>query len=116
MDFPYRALSVANNTRKMYGSIEDVYGEIIELYNISNEHNFDIGESLFTQCAFFANYEMLLEPKYQQRIKEYSFCKTFSTPAYPSMQETPATLIEDFMIIEEEMNKCVAKEKKDVSK
>ena len=38
----------------------------------------------------------------QNRIKEYQFCKTFNCPPYPSLADTPAILVDDFFIIEEE--------------
>ena len=37
-------------------------------------------------------------------LKKYNFCKTFNSPPFPSLDETPAKLFEDFMIIEQEYN------------
>jgi hypothetical protein len=99
----------------VYESIDDVYNEILDLYNISNEQGFDIGHSLYSQCAFFTGYELLVMPKYQDRIKEYQFCKNFSCPPYPNLQETPVRVIEDFFIIENELHCCMKKEQKDKS-
>ena len=84
-------------------SVDDVYDEIIELYNISNEQGFEVGQALYQQCAFFTDYQLLLRPEHQNTIKEYNYCKTFSCSPYPTMQETPAKLVDDFMIIEEEI-------------
>ena len=98
-------MSVSTNTRKVYESIDDIYNEILDLYIISDEQGFDIGHSLYSQCAFFADYELLVSFKFQDRIKEYNYCKAFSSPPYPSMQETPVEIIDDFMIIEYESNK-----------
>ena len=39
-------------------------------------------------------------------ITKYNFCKTFSCPPFPSLDETPAQIVEDFMKIENELNKC----------
>ena len=105
LEFPYKAISVVTNKKKVYESIEDVYDEIVALYNISNEQGFDVGHSLYSQCAFFADYELLLDSGVQNRIKEYNYCKAFSVPPDPSMQETPVEIIEDFMTIEHECNK-----------
>ena len=112
MKFPYEATSVIANKKKVFSSINDVYDEIVQLYNISEEKGFEIGESLYYQCAFFTDYELLIVPKYQNRIKEYNYCKAFSCPPYPSMQQTPAEIVDDFMIIEHEYNQIINKNSK----
>tara|TARA_R110002020_G_scaffold462445_2_gene681944 strand:+ start:801 stop:992 length:192 start_codon:yes stop_codon:yes gene_type:complete len=53
----------------------------------------------------FCNTSELLDRKTQIRIKEYSFCKAFSCPPYPTLQETPAEIIDDFLKIERNMNR-----------
>ena len=107
MSFPYKAISVATNKKRIYESIDDIYDEIVKLYDLSEEKGFDIGKSLYSQCAFFTDFELLINSKYQNRIKEYNYCKSFSCPPYPSMQTTPADIIDDFMIIDYEYNKIV---------
>ena len=75
-----------------------------------------MGEAIYTQSFFFADQKLLTNSFMQNRIKEFQFCKTFSCPPYPSLQETPANIMDDFFIIEEEYNLCIAKqqqEKKD---
>ncbi len=109
-EFPYNAISVVSNKRRVFNNIEDVYDEIVELYNISKEQGYEIGKSLYAQCAFFTSYERLLDSKHQITIKEYNYCKTFNCSLYPSMQETPSSKIDDFMIIEQEYQSCVNKE------
>ena len=51
---------------------------------------------------FFADHTRLVNQDMQNRIKEYQFCKTFNCPPYPSLADTPAILVDDFFIIEEE--------------
>tara|TARA_B100000700_G_C14693043_1_gene690829 strand:- start:22 stop:180 length:159 start_codon:yes stop_codon:yes gene_type:complete len=48
----------------------------------------------------------------QQRIKEYNFCKSFSVPPYPSLNDTPARVVDDFLEIEYIMNN-IKKEQND---
>ena len=74
-----------------------------------------MGEALYTQALFFADLTLLISSKFQDRIKEYLFCKNFNTPMYSSMQETPAEIIDDFTIIDEEYSACIKhnKENKD---
>ena len=71
-----------------------------------------MGEALYTQALFFADINKFVTEKIQNRIKEYLFCKNFNTPMFPSMQETPAEIIDDFMIIDEEYSSCVKHNKK----
>ena len=52
---------------------------------------------------FFKGAE-LLDKKIQQRIKEYNYCKTFNTAPYPSLSQTPAKVVDDFLEIEYIMN------------
>ena len=94
----------------------DVYEEIIRLYEEADTKGFNVGEAIYTQSFFFTNHALLLDQSMQNRIREYQFCKQFSCAPYPSLKETPAKLIDQFSVIEEECNFCVAKkqqEKKD---
>ena len=75
-----------------------------------------MGEAIYTQSFFFADHELLVDSNMQNRIKEFQFCKAFSCPPYPSLKDTPAEIIDDFFIIEEEYKHCINKqqqEKKD---
>ena len=80
------------------------YDEIIQK-NITN-----IGETLYTEHFFFCNTSELLDEKYQQRIKEYTYCKSFNTAPYNSLQETPAQIADDFMLIENELKQIKSKD------
>ena len=57
-------------------------------------------EELYTMHFFFCNTYELLNPKIKQRIKEYNYAKAFNCPPYPSIQETPAQVVDDFLQIE----------------
>ena len=113
MDFPYEAKCPSNAKKQVFRGINDVYAEIINIYDATEEQGLPIGQSLYSSCAFFADYSVLLDSKIQDRIKEYNYCKTFSCPPYPSIMETPANLIDDFMIIEQEVNSCIQSKKKE---
>ena len=94
----------------------DVYDEIIRIYEEADAKGFNVGESVYDLSFFFADHDLLVDSNMQNRIKEYQFCKSFSCPPYPSLQETPANIIEQFSVIEQEFNSCIAKkqqEKKD---
>ncbi len=72
-----------------------------------------MGEAIYTQLFFFADHSSLIKSEYQNRIKEYLFCKNFSCSPYPSLLDTPADIVDDFLIIDEEYNKCMNKKQED---
>ena len=90
-----------------------MYEEIIRLYDEAEDKGFNVGEAIYTQSFFFTDHALLVDNKMQNRIREYQFCKQFSCPPYSSLQETPATLIKQFSVIEEEFNTCVTKQQQE---
>ena len=113
ISFPYVALCPSTRKKAEFGSILDVYDEIIRLYEEADTKGFNVGEAIYTQSFFFADHELLLDSTMQDRIKEYQFCKQFSCPPYPSLQETPPNIIDDFTIIEQEINHCMNKQQQE---
>tara|TARA_R110002020_G_scaffold475433_1_gene710000 strand:- start:147 stop:500 length:354 start_codon:yes stop_codon:yes gene_type:complete len=105
MDFPYNALSPSLRQQIEFESIDDVYDEIYRLYDEALEKDFGIGEALYTQIPFFADIGLFLDRKCQNRIKEYNFCKNFNCPPAPSLREIKATIVDDFVIIDQEYMK-----------
>ena len=67
---------------------------------IQNSGTKNGSEQLYVEHFLFCNTSELLDTKIQQRIKEYNFCKSFSVPPYPSLNETPARVVDDFLEIE----------------
>tara|TARA_Y100000310_G_scaffold51840_1_gene47718 strand:- start:434 stop:811 length:378 start_codon:yes stop_codon:yes gene_type:complete len=114
--FPYVALCPSTRKKSLFTGITDVYDEIIRLSDEAEQKGFNVGEAIYTQSFFFTDHALLVDNTIQNRIREYQFCKQFSCLPYPSLQETPHKIIEQFSVIEEEFNFCVAKkqqEKKD---
>tara|TARA_Y100001938_G_scaffold4602_1_gene5764 strand:+ start:6019 stop:6372 length:354 start_codon:yes stop_codon:yes gene_type:complete len=115
LNFPYEAVSPSNAKKRVFKGINDVYDEIMRIYEATEEKGLSIGQSLYSSCAFFVDYSLLLDSKIQDRIKEFNYCKTFSCSPYPSMMETPANVIDDFMIIEQEVNQCIQSKQKEAN-
>ena len=115
LDFPYEAKCPSNAKKRIFRGINDVYDEIMKIYEATVEKDLSIGQSLYSSCAFFVDYSLLLDSKMQDRIKEYNYCKAFSCSPYPSMMETPANMIDDFMIIEQEVNQCIQAKQKEAN-
>ena len=92
-----------NNKRILFDSIEDVHLELCRCYDecIEKEIN-SVGETLYVEHFFFCNTSELLNQEAQMTIAKYNFCKAFNCPPYPSLDETPAKLFEDFMKINKE--------------
>ena len=60
----------------------------------------NISETIYVEHFYFANTFELIDKDIQQRIKEYNFCKAFNCPPFPSIKDTPAKVIDDFLEIE----------------
>ena len=115
VSFPYVAECPSNRKKFEFRGITDVHDEIIRLYDEADEKGFNVGEAIYTQSFFFADHNLLLDEDCQSRITEYNFCKQFNCPPYPSLKETPPIIIDDFLIIEQEYNHCVAKKQREKS-
>ena len=109
------ALCPSNRRKSEFKGITDVYDEIIRLSDEAEQKGFNVGEAIYTQSFFFADHNLLIDEGCQSRITEYSFCKKFSCPPYPSLKETTPIIIDDFLIIEEEFNFCIAKKRQEKS-
>ena len=102
VNFPYKALKLSIREQVEFNSIDDIYDELVSLYDEALEKGFDLGEALYTQAAFFTDYELLLNVEIQKMIKQYVFCQSFNCPPYPSLQDTPRNEIDDFLTIHNE--------------
>ena len=103
--YPYYAQSPVDGKRKLFKSKKDVYRELEMCYDEIMENNVNaIGETLYTEHFFFCNTCELIDHECQKTIKKYNYCKTFNTPLYPSLDETPANIVDDFMRIDKEYN------------
>lgn len=112
IEYPYRALSPSTGSERTYCGKSDVHAEILALYDEATKKGYELGEALYTQSLFFTSPEELIDSEMQTTIKEYSFCKTFKCPPFQSLQETPAKTVDDFLIIEQEHNMCIKKDRK----
>ena len=115
VSFPYVAKCPSARKKVEFKAISDVHDEIIRLSDEAESKGFNMGQSIYEQSFFFADHSLLLDEDCQSRITEYTFCKKFSCPPYPSLKETPPNIIDDFLIIEEEYNHCIAKKQKEKS-
>ena len=109
--FPYKAFSPYTDKKATYNSLLDIHLEIVNLYNRYESRGYNLGETLYLETFFFADHHLLIDSKIQNRIKEYRFCKMFSVSPYPTLQETPFNIVEDFFVIDNEYNKCIKSEK-----
>ena len=100
-EYPYKAMSPVDGTQKEFKSIDDVYGELLNCYNELEEKNIENKpEAIYSEHYFFCNTSELLDRDMQSTIKKYNFCKMFNCPPFPSLNQTPGKLVDDFMEIE----------------
>ena len=100
-EYPYKAISPVDGQSKEFFSIDDVYGELLNCYQeLQQKRIRNVSETLYTEHFFFCNTSEILDSKTQQRIKEYNFCKAFNCPPFPSLDSTPARVVDDFLEIE----------------
>lgn len=116
MEFPYTALKLSSGKYSEFNNIDDVYEELSILYDKCLNQGFPIGKSLYKQSAFFVDNALLVDSKMQRRITEYTYCKKFNTPLYSTMNNTPANIVDEFMIIEEEYAYCKNEEEQTLNK
>ena len=76
MNFPYGALCVSDRKHRIFSNIDDIYCEIIKLYDIAKDKGFNLGEALYTQSFFFADHDLLIDAKCQIESKNISFVKS----------------------------------------
>ena len=111
-EFPYDAINPMTVRQQTFNSIDDVDMVLNECYDKCVEKGFSrLGEALYQQSLFIVNDVLLLDEDMQNLIKKYQFCKKFNAPPYPSLQDTPANIVESFMIIDDEITQFSTKEK-----
>ena len=57
---------------------------------------------MYLQAGHFVNYSLLVDDEIQTTIKKYIYTKLSNNPPYRSVQETPFTFIDDFLVIYQE--------------
>lgn len=61
-----------------------------------------MGQGLYEQSLMYCDGSRLLDRECQTMITKYKYSKLTGTPPYPSIDVTPARVIDAFFIIEEE--------------
>ena len=105
-EFPYQALNPVTQEKVTIEGKEHIYEILMQCYDEAVERGFDIGEALYNQHFFFTDSEQLYNADCQNIIKKYIFCDNFNCPPYPSLQETPAQLVDNFLLIKREIQKA----------
>ena len=104
--FPYEARSLTLNKEIEFKNIEDVYEELCRCYDKSF-NKYPIGESLFVSHLFYSNPANFYDPKIQNRIKKVQYSLESNTPLYSTVQDTPAYVVDEFLIYSAEKEHCI---------
>ena len=110
-EFPYQALNPVTQQSVLIENTQQINGILMECYDEAKQKGYDIGEALYNQFFFFADPTHVYDQDAQNLIKKYIFCDAFKCPPYPSLQKTPADMVDDFLIIKKEITKATTKEK-----
>ena len=105
-EFPYEALNPVTEEAVRIENKEQIYDILMQCYDEAVRRGFDIGEALYNQHFFFSDPAHHYDNECQNLIKKYIFCDTFNCPPYPSLQETPADLVDNFLLIKREIKKA----------
>ena len=109
--FPYDAMNPMKTKQQTFNSLDDVYEVLIECYDKCVNKGYEkLGSALYNQALFVVNEELIIDDEAQLLIKKHQFCKQFNCPPYPSVNQTPAKIIDGFMIIEQEIKQFQSKD------
>ena len=93
--------------------MDDIYKVLFQCYDECIEKGYsNLGESLYETAMFIVNDDKLIDRDCQTRIKEHQYCTQFNCPPHPSLKDTPAKLVDDFMIIQQEITQFSHKDNK----
>ena len=120
--FPYKARSLTIGKEIEFKSLEDVYEELCRCYDKSF-NKYPLGESLYVSHLFYSDPTNFYDHRIQNRIKKVEYSLESRTPLFSSVQKTPASVVDEFMIYKHESQHCVnyleqerKKEKKNAKK
>tara|TARA_R100000700_G_scaffold41216_1_gene60599 strand:+ start:10185 stop:10556 length:372 start_codon:yes stop_codon:yes gene_type:complete len=105
-EFPYQALNPVTQESVVIENMQQINGMLMDCYDEAKQKGYDTGEALYNQFFFFADPTHVYDSDAQNLIKKYIFCDTFNCPPYPSLQETPADMVDDFLLIKKEIKKA----------
>ncbi len=78
----------------------------MQCYDEAVTKGFDVGEALYEQHFMFSSPAHHYDDDCQNLIKKFIFCDSFNCPPYPSLQDTPADLVDNFLLIKKEIRKA----------
>ena len=64
-----------------------------------------VGEAVFYESLEFANSSALVDTDSQVLIKAFLYCTRTSTPPFKDLSSTPSNFVDQFMIIDQELNR-----------
>ena len=71
------------------------------------------GQGLYTHASFIVDNSYIIKSEYQEMIKQYHYSKISKTPPFSSVQDTPSEYIDNFIIIEDEVNQMAEEQNKE---
>jgi hypothetical protein len=65
-------------------------------------HSKSVGEAIYYDSSLFVNQSLLIDSKSQVMIKSFLYSKESNTPPFKDLQSTPASFVDDWMIVRNE--------------
>ena len=114
--FPYIGETPITRQRKEFNSVDDIYEEVLEVSNASDETR-TMGQEMWYLVPIFANPKYLLNDELFNLINEYHYITDYNIPLGKTLDETDAHKLEYFTIIKNEMGVALKhKQEKDAKK
>ena len=114
--FPYIGETPITRQRKEFNSVDDIYEEVQEVSNASDETR-TMGQEMWYLVPIFANPKYLLNDELFNLINEYHYITDYNIPLGKTLDETDAHKLEYFTIIKNEMGVALKhKQEKDAKK
>lgn len=82
----------------------DVLEELKKIAIESERCGFWVGEAIYYDSFSFANHSDIVDAESQALIKGYLYCKETGTSPFDNLMTTPASFVDKYMIIRDELN------------
>tara|TARA_E500000318_G_scaffold21752_1_gene22123 strand:+ start:1397 stop:1801 length:405 start_codon:yes stop_codon:yes gene_type:complete len=103
-EFPYKRQSPITNKVKTYKDQEDVLLEIDRVFDKFQDSKFSMGRNLYFILPLFCNPKCLYQDWIGETIKEYKMSKNLNIPIARSLHEADSFIVDNFLIIDNELN------------
>ena len=103
-EFPYKRQSPITSRVKTFNDQQDVDREIDRIYDKFKDSKFSIGRNLYFTLPLFCDPRCLYGEWLNDTVKEYRITTHLNIPIAKSLDEADSFIVDNFLIIENELN------------